>query len=1107
MNYQALDERDHLLKRPETYVGSVITTTRDRYLWDFGVQRFTYQRALPYNEALLKIIFEVIDNAVDNTFRDPPTRKISVQVQGNSIIVANDGACVPVVEADLGNGSKDWIPSTIFGVPRSGSNFHEERQGIGMNGIGVKATNILSKEFSIQCYDTERSLLFKQSWCDNMGTRSEAVVKSASKKPSMVTIVKFTPDMTYFNDQGSMVELVDIEKQLGGWIYSKLLAISTTHPNQKLDIKYNDKKLTCHNFKSYIGCFSDNFYYERVSDNVEVGFYVVPGNELVGYQHQSFVNGQQTTSDGSVHTLAAKNKLVSAITTQIYKKVNGAKDANVHISGAQIVESIHLFISARVQNPKFTSQTKVELAGPSVPVAWDAKKVLNYLKNSHGDFMSGLQQQLVGKMDAKLNKAMTSKTKHSTIHVPKLDDAHQAGTAKSEDTTLFLVEGDSAKTMVSIGMSVIGRKKYGVFPLKGKLLNAVGASKKKLSENQEITHLLKIIGLQFGKSYKTKEERKQLRYGRVCILTDADVDGMHITGLIIAFINQYWPSLVEDGTFLQRFITPIIKVVSGGATKFFYTMRQYEEYIESVPLSRRKSMFVQHLKGLGTSLKADTLSYFKEFVGHTKKFDSDGETGQLLLNIFDPTASQWRKDWLMAPYNGPKLEYTKTAPSMNISTFLQSEMHEYSLYNIKRSIPSAVDGLKVSQRKLLHYALSKKSKTPVKVAQLAGMAASETNYAHGEVSLQGTLVNMAQSFSGSNNFPLFTEDGAFGSRLCNGGDAASPRYIFTKLRDNVGDLIDIVDVLNYLEEENSKVEPEHFVPALPLVLLNGANGIGTGFRAMLPCFRLESIVEYVQYLNQPDIYQKPHNPLVPYYNGTYKTNDKTTVDQKSWIFRGQFEVKSKTVVHVTEIPIGISIDDYKEKVLQKLVEKSIIQKYVVDHVSENEPKFIVTVQDSSVITEEILGLVQTITKSCMNLLDTSGVVRQFRTPEEIIEYWFSVRSSYLEKQRVYTIGELSKGLSVERAKLEFISKVVQREISLQECESLEAEISRHCPSIPKDLYGTLVQLPIQAFTQQRISNLKRHISQLETQICTWQSTTTKAMVVTSLENFIKKRKI
>eukprot|EP00116_Pleurobrachia_bachei_P010843 sb/3471105/ len=162
-----------------------------------------------------------------------------------------------------------------------------------------------------------------------------------------------------------------------------------------------------------------------------------------------------------------------------------------------------------------------------------------------------LQQKSAGKKGSKIKGES------------KLDDAKDAGTARSKDCTLILTEGDSAKTFAVSGLAVVGKEKYGVFPLRGKMLNVREASHKQIMENAELTSIVKILGLKYNKKYQTEADIATLRYGKIMIMADQDVDGSHIKGLIINFVHHNWPGLLKMN-FICQFITPIIRATCKG---------------------------------------------------------------------------------------------------------------------------------------------------------------------------------------------------------------------------------------------------------------------------------------------------------------------------------------------------------------------------------------------------------------------------------------------------------------------------------------------------------------------------------------------------------------
>ena len=419
---------------------------------------------------------------------------------------------------------------------------------------------------------------------------------------------------------------------------------------------------------------------------------------------------------------------------------------------------------------------------------------------------------------------------------------------KSEQCTLILTEGDSAKTMAVSGLSVVGRDKYGVFPLRGKLLNVRDASIKQITENAEISNLKKIIGLESGKEYK---DVKPLRYGKIMIMTDQDHDGSHIKGLVLNMFHSMWPSLLKLN-FLTSMITPIVKVTKGKKVISFFNLTDYQEWIEKT--SDYKKWKTKYYKGLGTSNTSEAKDYFKDMkMNHYLWSDSTCVSMNL---AFNKKEADKRKDWLYQ-YNEKEILDSKQV-DIPVETFIHKELIHFSNSDTKRSIGSLFDGLKPSQRKILFACFKRKLYSEIRVAQLAGYVSENAAYRHGEASLQGAIIGMAQNYVGSNNINLLEPNGQFGTRIMGGGDAASSRYIHTELNKLSTFIYPKEDfpLLEYVEDDGLSVEPYYYVPIIPMVLVNGMTGIGTGFSTNIPCFNPKDICKNIRNILNDDDFDR-----------------------------------------------------------------------------------------------------------------------------------------------------------------------------------------------------------------------------------------------------------
>ncbi|XP_026549117.1 DNA topoisomerase 2-alpha-like, partial [Notechis scutatus] len=240
-----------------------------------------------------------------------------------------------------------------------------------------------------------------------------------------------------------------------------------------------------------------------------------------------------------------------------------------------------VFINSLIENPTFDSQTKENMTLQTKNFGSTCKFSEKFIKGAVGcGIVENILNWIKFKAQTQLNQKCSA-VKHTRIKgIPKLDDANDAGSKNSINCTLILTEGDSAKTLAVSGLGVVGRDKFGVFPLRGKLLNVREASHKQIMENAEINNIIKIMGLQYKKSYDDEESLKSLRYGKIMIMTDQDQDGTHIKGLLINFIHHYWPSLLKH-RFLEEFITPLVKVSKNKEEIPFYSIPEFQEWKNS----------------------------------------------------------------------------------------------------------------------------------------------------------------------------------------------------------------------------------------------------------------------------------------------------------------------------------------------------------------------------------------------------------------------------------------------------------------------------------------------------------------------------------------------
>jgi DNA topoisomerase-2 len=238
----------------------------------------------------------------------------------------------------------------------------------------------------------------------------------------------------------------------------------------------------------------------------------------------------------------------------------------------------------------------------------------------------------------------------------------------------------------------------------------------------------------------------------------------------------------------------------------------------------------------------------------------------LIDMVFRKGRVEDRKNWLNAYTKDTFMDYSLAHESgVKYSDFINKELILFSKSDCQRSIPHVMDGFKPSQRKVLFSCFKRKLKDEIKVAQFAGYIGEHSAYHHGEASLHGTIINMAQTFCGSNNINLLTPSGQFGTRRMGGKDAASPRYIFTKLEKITRAIFhpDDDEVLNYLTDDGMSIEPEFYMPVIPMVLVNGSDGIGTGWSSSVNNYDPRAIVANIRRM----INGEPLEAMFPFYSG------------------------------------------------------------------------------------------------------------------------------------------------------------------------------------------------------------------------------------------------
>ena len=1048
--YRKHTHREHVLSLPDTYIGSIENSIEDLFVVDG--ERFAEQSVSNFNPGFYKLVDELLVNAHDHVVRlkqrksENPVKHIDISVVDNEkVIIRNDGESIDVeVHPEYGV----YIPQMIFGELLTSTNYDKTEKKLvgGKNGYGVKLVNIFAKKLTITIVDGKRNLKYVQSFESNMSKIHEPTIKAAKVKPYVE--IEWIPDFARFGWTDNKIP-AGLLKVIERRVYDLAMTVG-----KDVRVTWCDTPIKFRDLTSYA-----SWYLPKdtavITDTPQFGWELaVADSPFDKAFNVSFVNGIWTRSGKHVDEIVGQ--IVNHIVTHLETK------KKVKVKPAMVRDSLAVFINCLIENPSFSSQTKEVMTSKVSCKLSDAflKKVITKL--SIVDKVLEAQDA----KDAKDMKKTDGKKQTKITGIPKLDDAVYAGTAKSHECTLILTEGDSAKAMALSGLSQEQRKYYGVFPLKGKLLNVKDISAKKVETTEEIANLKKIVGLESGKKYT---DIRSLRYGKILIMTDQDYDGSHIRGLLINMFHELWHELIKIPGFITYMSTPIVKANKGKLNKVFYTQYEYEEWRKTAASNGWK---VKYYKGLGTSTRDEAKEYFKTLNVVDYAYSGDMSDKSIEL-AFNKSMADNRKDWLKT-YDRSDIVNVNPGEHLQYEDFVNKDLIHFSNYNLERSIPNVMDGLKTSQRKILYSAFKRNLKSEIRVAQFAGYVSEHSGYHHGEASLNDAIIGMAQDFVGSNNIPWLVPQGQFGTRLQGGKDSASPRYIHTFLQPHVSTLVpsDDFQCLTYRDDDGIPVEPEWYAPVLPMLLVNGARGIGTGYSTFVPSFNPVELKQAIaDWMKTGKGLEREFAPWVAGFKGKI-----TKVDKQDYLVQGNWTVSGDTAT-ITELPVGTWTSDFRET-LDKLCSDGSIKDYT-DTSTDMDILIKVKLGTGGVPLIEKL-LTDKIKLTNMHAFDHRGVIKKYDSPNAILQEFVSVRLELYGKRRDFMLKSMRERLPYHENVVRFIKQQCEekprpdlRRKSPEKCDEL---LTQEKFDRIKDSYDYLLDLPIKSLT---FKNAQKHENDLE----------------------------
>lgn len=1118
--YKKHTHREHILELPDTYIGSVETHEESRWVFNAESSKMGY-RKVQFNPGFYKLFDEILVNARDALVRSSekdktPVKHIDISVKRDAekliISVENDGDGIPIEEHPT---EKVYVPEMIFGHLLTSGNYNKEEEKIvgGKNGYGAKLTNIFSHEFSIETRSPRHGMKYSQTWQDHM-LKCSKPVKKADKATKGFVKITYTPDLSRFIG-------LDIESMISV-LHTRAIEIAAL-AGKEVKVTWNGETIATNTFEKYVKLFVKDeaaLAYERCSDRWEVAAVLTrtlfdDEDDASDEKHVSFVNGINTKKGGK-HVETVSKHILGDFCEVAKKK------RKIDIKPAQLKDSLMLFVNATIVNPAFDSQTKETLTTPASKFGSQFKTAGKLVD---GLVKLGLLDEAQSILDAKANrdaKKSDGKKRTTLRGMPKLVDALWAGTAKSGECTLILTEGDSAATSAISGLKVVGREKWGVFPLKGKILNVRDVSADKFSKNEELTAIKKIIGLEHGKKYT---DLKSLRYGRIMVMADQDLDGSHIKGLLMNLFHAEWPTLLQAG-FVCSLATPLLKASKRGEVLSFYSQGEFNAWREGLGDSGLRGWTLKYYKGLGTSTPAEAQEWFQNL--HEIKYTWDTETNESISLAFSKKRADDRKKWL-ATYDPARI-LSIAQGNVDFTKFIHDELIHFSNADNIRSLPHIMDGLKPSQRKILFACLKRNLSQEIRVAQLAGYVSEHAAYHHGEASLNMAIVSMAQVFVGANNINLLAPVGQFGSRLMGGKDSASPRYIHTHLEPIVSKIYRKEDnqILNYIDDDGLQVEPDTYLPVLPMLLINGCVGIGTGFSTDIPPYNPSDLVALLRDRLAGKRTSLQNLALQPWWLGF--RGRLTNLEDGGWQTRGLYTFDdAKKVVSITELPVGTWTNDYKAFLDEMCTNpdadwakteagKPVLKNYedLYNHIDvrfdlQLDPDYYDDVKDNAAEFEKRFRLTSTWRTSNMVCFNNDMKIIRYSCVGDILEDFYKLRVAKYEERRTKEIDRLRKEAIECDAKARFLRANLEGTIDLRRKTDEEIVASMKDHSLPAlstpfnsevvDSYEYLLRLRIDRVKASAIEEAEKQVAAAKAAVEELEGTTAATLWTHDLNEF------
>lgn len=981
--YKQFTGAEHVRALTMMYIDDPDTLEDVSYLeFDSESSTFSLREHGKYNEGIAHCANEAISNSYDHFHRDGTnvtTIKVDVDPETLNCVFYNNGAGLDVAvhpeSYNLPKKKQKWIPQMMFAEFRSSSNESytgkENGTKIGQFGIGIKAVLAVCDYVELITIDAVRGLKYTQTFAEGLKKINKPSVRKFKGKPFTQLSCSFDP---------LIFSGVDAEARKGTFEKIRFRTYEiAAFLGKKCKVYFNDELSPIRNFESLAKAimpkptteqlsqdFINQFVYVKTKDfknipklsgsTIPTQFeFVVASNlgagKLISY---GYVNGV------AVNEGTHLNVIINQITSDLIARAK--KQSDVTLTAGNLESEIFILVNLIVSQPKFHSQQKSKLTNKVTDLKKYCKlepKSLNAI--SKLSILSNAVNAKSNQLNAKVNNATKTRRNKNLYGLDTFEPARLQGKkAYHDNLALIITEGNSAKQLALDIISNIdhGKDFHGIYACRGKVLNGRDETITKVYANKVWNEILRILGIEPGLDYNLKENRAHLRYSKLIIMADQDVDGFHITGLVLNTFEKHFSGLCKSG-FIKQFITPVVcaipKALSKKSNNFrdtigevkttsksnkiidFFSEADSREWQEKHANEIGTIWTIKYFKGLATSNKAAAKRYAKNLDRHLYNFEFDNGSGECLDLIFNKTRADDRKEWLRHFDKTDSMTY-EPGETAKVSEFCNTSLKEYGMANNHRALVSVVDGLKESGSKIVWTCATKSNpKIPAneKVSTVTATIIEYSSYHHGPTPLEDAMKNMAKFYPTSPmNIPLLEPDGQFGSRFENGKDAGSSRYVYsgpTKMLPLIFHKTDIA-LCPKQYDDGREIEPRYLGAIIPLVMINWSTGIGSGhagdFVGREPMAIVNIMLQHLKSKNPNNSktrskYANQLDSLTPWRHGFTGTinsldchiftddHDNEIEYSKSWEARGKYVVINPKKIRITEIPWQTSFTKYR----------------------------------------------------------------------------------------------------------------------------------------------------------------------------------------------------